>query len=50
MKDENQIEDEYPLEDDDGKYRLMELRNTHREFGKHNRKNLHYPIYVNIQN
>ncbi|MDQ6990464.1 MAG: DNA methyltransferase [Mariprofundaceae bacterium] len=27
-------------------YRELELRNTHREFGKHNRKNLYYPFYV----
>ena len=46
-KEEEQIESEYPEEDDGGKYRLLELRNTHREFGKHNRKNLFYPFYVN---
>jgi adenine-specific DNA-methyltransferase len=46
-KDEDQIEAEYPEEDDGGKFRLLELRNTHREFGKHNRKNLYYPIYTN---
>ncbi|MDO8723860.1 MAG: site-specific DNA-methyltransferase [Syntrophales bacterium] len=46
-KDIEQIEDEYPEEDEHGKFRLLELRNTHREFGKHNRKNLYYPIYVN---
>lgn len=45
-KDEDQIESEYPEEDDGGKYRLLELRNTHREFGKHNRRNLYYPLYV----
>jgi len=48
-KDENQIEAEYPKEDDGGKYRLLELRNTHREFGKHNRKNLFYPFHVNAE-
>jgi adenine-specific DNA-methyltransferase len=46
-KEEDQIEAEYPEEDDGGKYRLLELRNTHREFGKHNRKNLYYPFYTN---
>jgi hypothetical protein len=47
-KDEEQIEAEYPEQDENGeKYRLLELRNTHREFGKHNRANLFYPIYVN---
>lgn len=45
-KEEDQIEDEYPEEDDGGKYRLLELRNTHREFGRHNRKNLFYAFYV----
>jgi len=46
-KDEDQIEREYPEFDENGRYRLIELRNTHREFGRHNRKNLFYPIYVN---
>ena len=44
-KDDEQIAGDYPEEDDGGKYRLIELRNTHREFGKHNRKNLYYPLY-----
>ncbi|MEO5928250.1 MAG: site-specific DNA-methyltransferase [Patescibacteria group bacterium] len=46
-KDAQQIENEYTEEDEVGKYRLLELRNTHREFGKHNRRNLYYPFYVN---
>jgi len=45
-KDEEQIEAEYPEIDEHGRYRLLELRNTHREFGRHNRKNLFYPFYV----
>jgi len=45
-KGQEQIELEYTEEDDDGKYRSLELRNTHREFGRHNRRNLYYPIYV----
>lgn len=45
-KDEIQVEAEYSEEDSFGRYRLLELRNTHREFGKHNRKNLFYPFYV----
>lgn len=49
-KDEAQIEDEYPKEDEIGKYRLLELRNTHREFGRHNRKNLSYPLFVDTNN
>ncbi|AMV10621.1 DNA methylase N-4 [Geobacillus thermoleovorans] len=47
QKDEEQIVNDYPEQDEQGRYRLIELRNTHREFGKHNRKNLFYPIYVN---
>ncbi|WP_146547603.1 site-specific DNA-methyltransferase [Rummeliibacillus suwonensis] len=46
-KDTSQILNEYPQKDELGnRYRLLELRNTHREFGKHNRKNLYYPIFV----
>ena len=45
-KNEEQIEAEYLEEDDGGKYRTLELRNTHREYGKHNRRNLFYPFYV----
>lgn len=48
-KDEEQIEMEYKEEDEIGKYRLLELRNTHREFGKHNRKNLFYPLFINTE-
>ncbi len=47
-KEEDQIEAEYPEEDDGGKYRLLELRNTHREYGRHNRPNLYYPFFVNL--
>ena len=47
-KDESEIILDYPEVDENGKrYRLIELRNTHREFGKHNRKNLYYPFFVN---
>lgn len=46
-KDDQQIEAEYTEEDEVGKYRLGELRNTHREFGKHNRKDMFFPLYVN---
>ncbi len=45
-KDDTKIDKDYRLEDGNGKYRLLELRNTHREFGKSNRPNLWYPIYV----
>lgn len=42
-----QIEKEYREEDENGYFRTLELRNTHREFGKFNRRNLYYPLYVN---
>src|SRR5690606_2302472 len=38
---------EYPENDEGGLFRTLELRNTHREFGKFNRRNLWYPLYVN---
>jgi adenine-specific DNA-methyltransferase len=45
-KDDSEIEENYKLIDKRGRYRELELRNTHREFGKHNRKNLYYPFFV----
>jgi adenine-specific DNA-methyltransferase len=48
-KEVEQINVEYTEEDDIDKYRTLELRNTHREFGKHNRKNLYYPLYVDAE-
>jgi adenine-specific DNA-methyltransferase len=47
LKTDALIEKEYKLIDADGRYRLLELRNTHREFNKENRPNLFYPFYVN---
>lgn len=35
-----------PFEDSYGAYDLWELRNRNPKFGKHNRPNLFYPIYV----
>lgn len=49
-KEKEQLEVEYQEEDDFGRYRTLELRNTHREFGKHNRKNLFYPFYADPNN
>ena len=46
-KDNEEIAKNYKLIDKRGRYRELELRNTHREFGKHNRKNLYYPFFVN---
>ena len=47
-KTEEDVKSDYPLFDEErGPYRELELRNTHREFGKNNRPNLYYPFYVN---
>lgn len=48
-KDEDLISKEYKLKDKKGNYRLLELRNTHREFNRQNRPNLYYPIYANSE-
>lgn len=46
-KTKEEISKDYPLFDTNGSpYRELELRNTHRDFGKFNRKNLWYPLYV----
>jgi len=45
-KTEEQINIEYPETDEGGRFRLLELRNTHRAFGRFNRKNLFYPLYI----
>jgi len=46
-KTDNEIKKNYPEKDKDGHFfRFLELRNTHREFGKHNRKNLFFPLWV----
>lgn len=45
-KSDEEIAENYKLKDRRGRYRELELRNTHREFGRHNRQNLHYPFYV----
>ncbi|MFC3198118.1 site-specific DNA-methyltransferase [Parapedobacter deserti] len=47
FKNDDEIAKDYPLRDENGSYRELELRNTHREFGKHNRPNLYYPFFVN---
>lgn len=38
--------DALPYEDANGRYDLWELRNRNPKFGKHNRPNLFFPIYV----
>ena len=37
---------DYQYQDEKGAYRILELRNTHRDFGKFNRPNLFYSFYV----
>lgn len=39
--------DDLNLRDNIGKFNIRELRNRNPKFGKHNRPNLFYPIYVN---
>jgi adenine-specific DNA-methyltransferase len=38
--------DALPYEDDRGRFDLWELRNRNPKFGRHNRANLYFPIYV----
>lgn len=45
-KNSDDIAADYTLKDENGAYRKLELRNTHRDFGKFNRPNLYYPLYV----
>lgn len=45
-KTEEDIGSDYNLVDEKGAYRELELRNTHRDFGKFNRQNLWYPLYA----
>ena len=46
-KSAEDIEKDYPERENGKYYRLLELRNTHRTFGKFNRPNLYYAFYVN---
>ncbi len=39
--------DDLDLEDEIGRFNVRELRNRNPKFGKHNRPNLFYPVYVN---
>ena len=45
-KSDTDIKKDYKEEDKDGHFRALELRNTHREFGRHNRANMYFPLYV----
>jgi adenine-specific DNA-methyltransferase len=42
-------EDALPYKDELGSYDLWELRNRNPKFGRHNRENLYYPIYVDVK-
>jgi adenine-specific DNA-methyltransferase len=48
FKTDEELREDYPDIDSRGRYRALELRNTHREFGQHNRPNLWYPLYVDV--
>lgn len=49
-KSDEEIEKYYPEKDNFGRFRYLELRNTHREFGRHNRPSLYYPLYSSPEN
>ena len=44
-KSEEQL-NKYKFKDENGRYRLMELRNTHQQFNKETRPNLWFPLYI----
>ncbi len=46
-KSADQIRDEFDEFDEKGAFRSLELRNTHRQFGRHNRRKLWYAIFAN---
>jgi adenine-specific DNA-methyltransferase len=46
-KSEEKLVKDYPLTSEDGsRYRTLELRNTHRQFGRQNRQKLWYPLFI----
>lgn len=45
--EKDELTNDLNLTDDISSYNLRELRNRNPKFGKHNRPNLYYPIYVN---
>ena len=47
-KSEDQLSEYSDGEDDNGPFRLLELRNTHRQFHRYNRENLWYPLYAHM--
>jgi adenine-specific DNA-methyltransferase len=47
-KSQSEVESQYPFEEGGRRYRLLELRNTHRQFNRKTRKNLFFPISIEI--
>jgi adenine-specific DNA-methyltransferase len=47
-KGAERIERDYPHTERGVRFRLLEFRNTHREFGRHNRPKMWFPIHVSI--
>lgn len=45
-KSKEQIEREYPIIEGKRRYRLLELRNTHRQFNRATRHRMWFPLYV----
>lgn len=45
-KSSEEIVAQYDEKDEGGRFRTLELRNTHREFGKQNRPNLYFPLFI----
>lgn len=45
--EKSEIGNDLNLEDNIGKFNIRELRNRNPKFGKHNRPNLFYPLFVN---
>jgi len=45
-KTEDEVEAQYRHKEGERRYRLLELRNTHRQYNRKTRRNLWYPIYV----
>jgi adenine-specific DNA-methyltransferase len=46
-KSDEEVEEDYPEADEGGKFRTLELRNTHKQFGRFNRPRLWFPLYIN---
>lgn len=45
-KNDEKLAKDYKERDENGPFRYLELRNTHREFNRENRPNLWYPFYI----